>query len=219
MKTIDVIANLRAQGYSVEYWKRPDGGVRITSINGLTYSMTGGKGNAAAREILGQGLSTSQRAQRQAASLRTLEGHSTADLPKLTASERKWLRKMNYKYKKIAGKRIGMHQARRNKFYNHSSREMKRAITNTIKHSLHIAYRANVEWTIAMLENTSSSKEAYRDVINYLKRHINQIQDESLHSVHQLLYAAQAEDNCAEAMLQILKEGTALVKESLSLFK
>ena len=219
MKTIDVIANLRAQGYSVEYWKRPDGGVRITSINGLAYSMTGGKGNAAAREILGQGLSTSQKAQRQTASLRTLEGHSTNDLPKLTASERKWLRKMNYKYKKIAGKRIGMHQARRNKFYNHSSLLMKRAITNTIKHSLHIAYRASVEWTIAMLSNNSASKEAYEDVIKYLQRHINQIRDESLDAVHQLLYHANGNQTNAEAMLDALKEGHKLIKEALRVFR
>ena len=63
MKLIKVVEKLRAEGHTVTAKKRKDGGIKITSIDGVKFS--GIKGNATARAMTGEKLSTQQLAQRR----------------------------------------------------------------------------------------------------------------------------------------------------------
>lgn len=66
----DVINDLKKRGYNVSFYVRKDGGVRITRINGKTY--TGSAGNIEARRIVGTTLS--ERRARQLSKLKTPKG-------------------------------------------------------------------------------------------------------------------------------------------------
>lgn len=63
MKLIKVVEKLRAEGHTVTTKKRTDGGIKITSIDGVKFS--GIKGNTTARAMSGEKLSTQQLAQRR----------------------------------------------------------------------------------------------------------------------------------------------------------
>lgn len=63
MKLKDVVKKLENQGVKITYTPRKDGGINITSINGVSY--VGRAGNVMAREIAGEKLSAKQLAQRR----------------------------------------------------------------------------------------------------------------------------------------------------------
>lgn len=63
MKLIKVVEKLKAEGHQVTIKKRTDGGIKITSIDGVKFS--GIKGNTTARAMTGEKLSTQQLAQRR----------------------------------------------------------------------------------------------------------------------------------------------------------
>lgn len=75
MNVKKMISALTAKGYNVGVYHRPDGGVRITSINGVKYGSSGGAGNNAARKILGVSLTAKQKAQRSIAGKASAKGH------------------------------------------------------------------------------------------------------------------------------------------------
>ena len=52
---IKVVAELQAQGHTIDYYVRTDGGILIRSIDGRKY--TGASGNAVAREMAGATIS------------------------------------------------------------------------------------------------------------------------------------------------------------------
>lgn len=78
MKLLNVIQELSKEGYQIEYRKRSDGGVLITSINGKRFR--GSDGNNIARQIAGKQLSGAQ---------------TTANLKNVT----KYIRKTDFKKK------------------------------------------------------------------------------------------------------------------------
>lgn len=63
IKLKDVVKKLEKQGVKITYTPRKDGGINITSINGVSY--VGRAGNVMAREIAGEKLSAQQLAQRR----------------------------------------------------------------------------------------------------------------------------------------------------------
>ena len=63
MKLVNLINQMRRDGFKINYRIRTDGGVIITSINDVKFS--GAKGNTALREYAGVKLSAKQEAQRQ----------------------------------------------------------------------------------------------------------------------------------------------------------
>lgn len=57
MTTIDIVNQLRAQGHIITYTVRKDGGIRVTGINGETFSGRLSAGNRALRTLAGNALS------------------------------------------------------------------------------------------------------------------------------------------------------------------
>ena len=58
---IQVVNELVARGHRVTYYKRKDGGILITSIDGVKYKAA--KGNTRAREMVGAELSSARKSQ------------------------------------------------------------------------------------------------------------------------------------------------------------
>lgn len=74
MKLTEVANVLRKQGHTVTLYKRPDGGYRVSSIDGLKFSIGGNAGNDYARNLLGASLSRKQYEQREKARPLALAG-------------------------------------------------------------------------------------------------------------------------------------------------
>ena len=74
MKLTELANALRKQGHNVTLYKRPDGGYRVSSIDGLKFSISGNTGNDYARGLLGDSLSAKQYEQRAKARPLALEG-------------------------------------------------------------------------------------------------------------------------------------------------
>lgn len=90
MKLLNVIQELSKEGYQIQYRKRSDGGVLITSINGKRFR--GSDGNNIARQIAGKQLSAAR---------------TTANLKNVT----KYIRKTNFKKKhKVKFKRTPINE-------------------------------------------------------------------------------------------------------------
>lgn len=149
MKVLSLVTELTAAGHSVNFIQRPDGGIRITGIDGQQFSSGSSKGNEAARRILGKGeLSKSQRSQRSEAGLLTFEAHKYTNkkIERLTKREKKELRKLNRLSKKRGGVRVGMKQARQSKVGQRgNTKELFRSIKNQIRHAMDIAYAKGIE--------------------------------------------------------------------------
>lgn len=84
MKTAKVVELLRQQGHKVSTYKRPDGGIRITKIDGIKFSLS--DGNAFGRELVNAPQSVQEYTQRRKASQYALEGkkRQKAKMPSLT---------------------------------------------------------------------------------------------------------------------------------------
>lgn len=61
----NIVKTLQGKGVKVEYYTRKDGSIRITRLNGATFSPKRSTGNIAARAMLGQSLSPRKRIQQE----------------------------------------------------------------------------------------------------------------------------------------------------------
>lgn len=117
MRVKDMISALRSKGHAVSVYTRPDGGVRITAIDGKRYASSGNKGNEQARKILNVSLSPRQRSQRATAGRSGRTAHKLKvyvqeneskklasgyhSVEKITKKEKAFLRKYNRTAKKL----------------------------------------------------------------------------------------------------------------------
>lgn len=225
MKVLSLVTELTAAGHSVNFIQRPDGGIRITGIDGRQFSSGGSKGNETARRILEKGeLSKSQRSQRAEAGLLTVEAHKYTNkkIEKLTKREKKELRKLNRISKKRGGVRVGMKQARQSKIgQKGKTKELFRSLKNQIRHAMDIMYAKSIntwrQWieqdhpelvkTIAFLRNPANSNytsetsiQTVRDLIYNNDNHVTNYTTEQL------------DQYCRDA----LEEGKSRIKKMIS---
>ena len=181
MKTIDVIIQLQQKGVNIEFYERPDGGVRVTKINGKSFSKASSKGNTLARQLLKVNPISKKQKEHLKANRKSISKS------KLTEREKKRLKEYNKRVKKLNKelKPLSNKTARKRKA-KEGTQSLMKALKNNIRHYSGYAYRANVEWFIGVLEATDPN--GYAQVISYLKRHINTIQDDALTSCHELFY-------------------------------
>lgn len=187
MQVRDMVQALTDKGHLVTYYVRPDGGLRITSIDGERFSISGNAGNERARKILGTSLSARQKSQRATAALEAKQGHLvTSQKPRLSKSEKKALKKANVALKKLGKEKIGAKQARQSRGRSTSTKEFVRKLKSQVRHHIGIAYSKNVEWLISWLE----LKRIFPKVREWLKDHISTslISDSALASVHEEAY-------------------------------
>ena len=146
ISTIELKNELESRGYKVTYYRRPDGAIRISSINGIHYKLS--EGNKAARAFTGKYLSRKQITQRREASPYAY----SAKLPKLTKAERLYIRRYNRRVRKTGvGVKVKMKTARVEK-RKMGFKGLREKLFNISIHAQGIAYSADVEAFHAKLE-------------------------------------------------------------------
>lgn len=76
-----VVEALRAQGHKVKVYVRPDGGQRITKIDGIKFSVSGNEGNDFGRGLIGDTLTKKQYEQRRTIQPLAQEGKQATITP------------------------------------------------------------------------------------------------------------------------------------------
>lgn len=95
--TIKKIAELlKRQGHKVTLYKRPDGGYRVTKIDGIKFDVGGNAGNDFARNLAGRDITRAQVEQRRKAQPLALAGKTETKYPTRTTKKGKIV-KMRYR--------------------------------------------------------------------------------------------------------------------------
>lgn len=153
----EVVDFLRAKGVNISFKERPDGSLRITSIDGIRYA--GSEGNNKAREAAGMEMSAAQKEQRRKAQPKAVEGTKLKE-PRLTAKERGRLRVENRKRQKLGLESLTAEQARQAKKDDGNIREMLARSANARIHAAGYAYRASILHDIDVIQNDPVLKES-----------------------------------------------------------
>lgn len=145
MTTIQMIESLIKAGYEVEYYKRKDGGYRITRINRERF--TGSSGNIKARTLLGVKLS--ERRERSLKKLTTPKGKGSYNKrrkEKLDESTRKQIQKLQRQYRK-KGTKEGLPTIRNYRYIlkTKGKAEADRLLSQASKRIQGLAYTENVD--------------------------------------------------------------------------
>lgn len=153
----EVVDYLRGRGVNITFRERPDGSLRITSIDGIRYA--GSEGNNKAREEAGMEMSAAQKEQRRKAQPKAVEGTKLKEEPSLTTKERERLRIENKKRRKVGLEGLTAKQARRAKKDDGNLRAMLKRSANARIHAAGYAYRASIQRDIDEIENDRILKE------------------------------------------------------------
>lgn len=218
MQVRDMVQALTNQGHLVTYYIRPDGGLRITSIDGQRFSISGNAGNDAARKMLGTSLTAQQKSQRATAAVEAAKGHKVSPMkPKLTGKEKKTIKKLNRLLKKYKKKAIGMEQARQARGRKSSAKDFLKSLTAQAKRLLDIAYTGNIEW----LEEWLDTRGLMPLVVEWLENNKEKglVSDSALVQVQELTYKLfgnqMTEAEATEQALEFLNEGASRIKASV----
>ena len=152
----DIIQIMKDANMDVSFYVRKDGGIRITKINGKSFS--GSKGNVEARKIVGATLSEARI--RQLAKLKTPKGKGSYNKrrrQKLDEETKKEIRRLQRLYRKNKTKSGAPTQ--RNYRYvmeHYGKKEADRLLKQSDYYARGVAYDENVDALIARLESDMS---------------------------------------------------------------
>lgn len=174
MRTSKVVELLRAQGRQVSVYKRPDGGLRITKIDGIKFTLS--EGNNFARQLVGEDLGRTMYEQRRRASIPALEGkrRQKAKRPSLTIRKKdtseikrqkqQVKRALRKARKSMKTKKISAEQVVK-KIKREGYSKTAKGLLNTARHEAGLAYAGQVvalrDFVAVVYEmaNLDSSKE------------------------------------------------------------
>lgn len=212
----EAIKLAQEQGHYIKIYKRKDGGVRVTEIDGVKFS--GSSGNKALRSLTGAGYLT----KKQKIALRKNRKRVSKTLSK---EEAKIFDKINKQRKKAGLKPIKKVTARKARYRTKSRRGSKKKFYDMLSRMAHavikklgFAEAKNVQAFIAQLQNCATTPNAngqtyeFEKTITYLNRNMLAIKDSSLMDARAIAYDWQlgyiegaAADN---EMVDILTKGT-----------
>lgn len=190
MTILEIIKLLISKGYDVAYYKRKDGGYRITRINRERFR--GSSGNVEARKLTGFKLSEAR--ERSLKKLTTPKGKGTYNKRRkapLDEETKKFIQSLQRKYRK-AGKKEGMPTIRNYRWIlrNKGKAEADRLLRQSERRILGYAYLENVDaflnrlfWDLAK-KRDSSAEEVY----NLVEEHKYALKDEILMKLYEDLY-------------------------------
>jgi CRISPR/Cas system-associated endonuclease/helicase Cas3 len=190
MSIKEVITELNKKGYDVSYYKRKDGGYRITRINGEHFS--GSAGNVRARLIVGTTLSEARA--RALSKLKTPKGKGSYNKRRKQALDpetKKRIQKLQRQYRKN-GKQEGKPTIRNYRYVEKTKgkAEAERLLRQAERRILGLAYVENVEalltriyWDLA--KKKDSSIESIYNRIESLKYNFK---DKWIPAIYEILY-------------------------------
>lgn len=161
MRTSKIVSLLREQGHRVSVYKRPDGGIRITSIDGVKFSLS--EGNNFGRELVNAPVSSKSYTQRRKASQYAVEGKKRQRLkmPSLTIrkkdtakqkKEKQAVKKALAKARKVSGEkhRISAEQVVK-KVKREGYSKTASSLLNTARHEAGLSYDSQVDALVEFL--------------------------------------------------------------------
>lgn len=163
--TIKTIINtLKDLGYNVSFYKRKDGGIRITRINGETFK--GSSGNVKARQITGTKLTEGQ--QRALSKLITPKGKGSYNKRRkapIDEETKKRIAKLQKQYRK-AGKKEGKPTIRNYRYIvkTKGKKEAERLLRQSERRILGLAYTENIHALVSRINS---------DIVKFESRKIN----------------------------------------------
>jgi len=190
MRIKEVIKELESIGYNVSFYKRKDGGIRITRINGETFK--GSSGNQKARSIVGTTLSEAQ--VRALGKLKTPKGKGSYNKRRkapLDEETKKRIQKLQRVYRKT-GKAEGKPTIRNYRYIvkTKGKKEADRLLKQAERRILGLAYTENVDALLARIsadlskKKSSVMKQAYNRILE-LKY---QFKDKWIPEIYELVY-------------------------------
>lgn len=153
MKAIDIVKKLRSEGHKISIYKRPDGGIRVTKVDGIKFSKGNSEGTNYIRELAKVNLSEKQYTQRRKNEQAARDGkrRQKAKMPSLTF--RKGDSKETRKNKRAVKKALKRARKYRTVNMRQVSQRLKRegygstikALENISRKESGLAYPANVD--------------------------------------------------------------------------
>ena len=172
----EIIKELQSEGIDISFYKRKDGGVRITRIAGETFR--GSSGNIRAREMTGHKMSESQTLALK--KLKTPKGKGSYKKrlkEKLDDETRARIKRLQKEYRK-AGKKEGKPTTRNYRYVmkHEGKAEANRLLAQAERRILGLAYSENVDALISRIK-LDSSKIKNKALVNDLIRRLKEMRD------------------------------------------
>lgn len=189
IKTIDVVRILQNQGHSVQWRKRTDGGIIITSIDGVKYKAA--EGNKRAREITGLALGSARERSLEVINFpgntKRGRGHKTTDI--VDEEIKKQLRRTQRIWRKNRPKTGGVITIitiREKLAAGVSKEDIIEALKQNERYALGIAYSENVRQLVQRLERylNNNPNEALEKTKDYIKTHESSIREEWIQPIY-----------------------------------
>lgn len=186
----NIIKELQELGMSVSFYKRKDGGIRITRINGETFR--GSDGNNRARTIVNAPLSELQT--RALSKLKTPTGKGSylkRKKPKLDEETRQKIKRLQRLYRK-RGKKEGKPTIKNYRYIlkTKGKEEADRLLRQSERRILGLAYTENVDALLARLASDLNKKKskAMKQAFNRIREYRENFQDAWIHRIYEILY-------------------------------
>lgn len=185
-----IIETLKETGYNVSFYKRKDGGIRITRINGETFS--GSTGNQKARTIVGASLSEGQ--VRALSKLTTPKGKGNYNKRRrspLDEETKKRIQKLQRQYRK-AGKKEGKPTIRNYRYVlkTKGKKEADRLLRQSERRILGLAYVENVNALILRISADLDKKpsQVMRQALQRIRELREIFKDSWIPEIYEIVY-------------------------------
>ena len=190
-----VIKELKEIGYNVSFYKRKDGGIRITRINGETF--TGSSGNKKARYIIGVSLTEAQ--VRALGRLKTPTGKGSYNKRRkipIDEETKKQIQKLQRQYRK-AGKTEGKPTIRNYRYIlkTKGKKEADRLLKQAERRILGYAYEENVDALLLRMKRIKAYYETKNESFIFFNKAIEKVENASqwfrdkwIYPIYEILY-------------------------------
>ena len=190
MQIKEIIKELQDLGMSVSFYKRKDGGIRITRINGETFR--GSTGNQKARSIVGATLSEAQT--RALAKLTTPKGKGSYNKRRKAALDeetKKRIKRLQRQYRK-SGKKEGKPTQRNYRYIlkTKGKKEADRLLAQAERRILGLAYTENVDALLSRIASDLYKKKdkAMKEAYNKIKEYRENFKEKWIPWIYEILY-------------------------------
>lgn len=189
MTLIQAIKLAQEQGHIIEYVKRKDGGVRVTKVNGKSFSSSSSSGNTAVRSLTGTKLSV-----KQTASLK--KNRKTIKSKEISKKLKKEFNKANKQRAKVGLKKVKKTKLievkkKRGKV---SAEDMIKRMKNSVRYKMDFAYTQNIAGFVSQLEDAFTTPNKVNEtydfskLIDLIESNLNYISETALQSGIAILY-------------------------------
>lgn len=179
----ETIKQLQAQGHSITYYERKDGGVLITSIDGTKF--TGAKGNKVARWMTSQEISEKRVSQLESATKLRTTGSKRVDKA-LRHLQKKWTKRFG-KNPEVGKKTFRKAQWR---LEHKGEEETIKSLLESERYAEGIAYSENIKHIVEEMKRIADvyDVEELKNIIKWIEDNKDTIRDEWILPVYEQLY-------------------------------